>query len=281
MKKFIKEWVLPPKVLFLLASALAEIRNHLKYSKVDFKQNINLKNIEKGKRCFILGTGPSLKEQNLKKLENEVVIGVSGLFSHKDINFIKPTYYILAPVFEYHLKYNKKESYIKWLLSMDSILADSVIMVMHAGDKKYIDENKVFLNKKIYWVKYKAWNGGVLTDFSLTQIPDIFSVSEVALHLALYLGCERNYMLGFDHNWFDALHTYFDDKEYNKYFENAGEKAVKKFGFDSEFQMKRHAKIFNKYKMYFLVKKNIFNANSYKDSYVDVFPKVDYDNIIK
>jgi len=281
VRKIIREWVLPPKISFLLVSILVNFIRDIKYLNVNFKKNVSLKGAEKGKRCFILGTGPSLKEQNLKKLETEVVIGVSGLFNHDDINFIKPTYYILAPVFEYHLKYNKKESYISWLRSMDAALDDNVIMVMHAGDKRYIEESDLFLNKRVYWVKYKAWSGDPLKNLSLTDIPEILSVSEAAIHLALFLGCEKNYMLGFDHNWFEALHTYFDNKKYNKYFENIGLKAVKKFGFDSEFQMRRHAKIFYKYKMYFALKKNIFNANSNKDSYVDVFPMVDYESVIK
>ena len=45
---------------------------------------VELKNSEKGKRCFIIGTGSSIKEQNLTLLKDEIVIGVGGLFMHND-----------------------------------------------------------------------------------------------------------------------------------------------------------------------------------------------------
>jgi len=48
---------------------------------------------------------------------------------------------------------------------------------------------------------------------------------------------------------------------------------------DSEFQMRRHAYIFKKYKYLYSMKKNIYNANANPRHYLDVFPKVDYDSL--
>ena len=281
MKKILREWLLPPAIFILVKSFIFKIKSFIKYNNIDFAKNNELENIHLGKRCFIVGTGPSINEQDLTLLENEITIGISGLFNHKDISKIKPNYYVLAPVFEYHLKYNKAENYINWLKEMDKKLPNDVIMIVHIGDKKYIEDNNIFSNKKIYWKKYVAWNKKEIHNINLEQIPDISSVSETAVHVALYLGFDKIYMLGFDHNWFEDLHVYFDSKEYNKYFENIGKKAVEKFGFDSEFQMERHAKIFNKYKKYYKLKKNIYNANANPDSYVDTFPKVKFESLFE
>ncbi len=281
MKTFIKNWLIPPKILNFILKCKRVLIQKLRYSNSDFQKNIELKDIHVGKRCFILGTGPSIQNQDLTLLKNEIVIGVSGLFNHKDIDVIQPNYYVLAPVFEYHKKYNKEESYINWLKSMDNKLSDDVVMIIHIGDKQYIEKYNIFSNKKIYWDQYTSWNGESIKKMNLSKIPDIYSVSETALFLAIYLGFEKIYLLGFDHNWFEGLHLYFDTDKYNKYFETTGKASVEKFGFDSEFQMIRHAKIFNKYKRLYSLKENIYNANANVDSYVDTFPKVKYEDLFK
>lgn len=281
MKKFIKDWLIPPKILSSILNYKKALMQKLRYSKQDFIKNIELKNIHVDKRCFILGTGPSIQEQDLTLLKNEIVIGVSGLFNHKDIDTIQPNYYVLAPVFEYHKKFNKEESYINWLKSMDNTLSDEVVMIIHIGDKQYIDKYNIFSNKKIYWDQYTTWDGESIKNMDLSKIPDIYSVSEAALFIALYLGFEKIYLLGFDHNWFEGLHLYFDTEKYNKFFETTGKASVEKFGFDSEFQMIRHAKIFNKYKRLYSFKKNIYNANANVDSYVDTFPKVKFESLFE
>ncbi len=281
MKQVIKQWILPPAIYQYLIRYKKLVKDFFKYSSIDFQKNIELKNIHTDKRCFILGTGPSIKDQDLTLLKDEIVIGISGLFNHKDIDIIQPNYYVLAPVFEYHLKFNKAETYINWLKAMDNTLSDDVIMIIHIGDQQYIEEHKIFVNKKIYWDKYIPWDGENIREMDLSKMPNINSVSETALSIALYLGCQKIYILGYDHNWFEGLHLYFDTEKYNKYFEITGKASVEKFGFDSEFQMTRHAKIFNKYKKLYTLKKNIYNANANENSYVDTFPKVKYEDLFK
>ena len=281
MKQFLKKWILPPLIFQNVIKYAKIMKNYFKYSTLDFQKNIDLKNIHTDKRCFVVGTGPSIKDQDLTLLKDEIVIGISGLFNHKDINSIQPNYYVLAPVFEYHLKFNKEETYINWLKEMDDTLSDDVIMIIHIGDKSYIDKYKIFVNKKIYWDQYIPWENEDMGEVNLAKIPNINSVSESALYLALYLGFEKIYILGFDHNWFEGLHLYFDTEKYNKHFETTGEKSVEKFGFDAEFQMRRHARIFDKYKKLYAFKENIYNANANENSYVDTFPKVKYEDLFK
>ena len=48
---------------------------------------------------------------------------------------------------------------------------------------------------------------------------------------------------------------------------------------DSEFQMRRHADIFKKYKYLYSLKRNIYNANANPKHYLDVFPMVDFDSL--
>lgn len=279
MKTFIKNWLIPPKILNFILKYKRVLIQKLRYSKEDFIKNIELKNIHTRDRCFIIGLGASIKEQDLTLLKDEIVIGVSSLFNHKDLSAIQPNYYVLSPVFEYHSKYVKKENFIKWLRAMDSALDDNVIMFIHIGDKKYIEEYNIFSNKKIYWDQYIGWDGEDINDISLDAIPNISSVSETALSIALYLGFKEIYMLGFDHSWYEGVYHYFDDKKVHQYFGKTQHDIKKEHNFDSESHMISHAKMFNKYKKLYNFKKNIFNANANQNTYVDTFPKVKYEDL--
>jgi len=278
MKSFIENW-LPPKIVFYLKQQRLKYRHYKRNAKSLFEKNVVLKDKHLSDRCFIIGTGSSIVKQDLKLLKDEYVIGVSGLFTHKDIESIQLNYHVLAPVFEYHAQYQDRLNYINWLKDMDDTLSDDVVMCIHIGDKKYIDENNIFKNKKIYWNDYAAWKESEsIENIDLEYIPAIYSVSETAISTALYMGFKEIYLLGFDHDWFDATYIYFDKVAYMKHWKGLEDKS-KKLGVDAEFQMRRHAQIFNKYKKLFALKKNIFNANSNLKSYVDTFPKVKYEEL--
>jgi len=90
----------------------------------------------------------------------------------------------------------------------------------------------------------------------------------------MYLGFENIYLVGIDHDWFNGPLVYF----YDHASEHAMKPDAESVSFaDSEFQMRRHADIFRKYKYLYSIKRNIFNANANPKHYLDVFPKVDYD----
>lgn len=281
MKQFLKKWILPPSVFQILLKYKKIIKDHFRYSALDFQKNIDLKNIHTDQRCFIVGLGASINNQDLKLLKNELVIGVSSLFNHKDIDSIQPNYYVLSPVFEYHLKYNKEENFINWLRAMDNTLSDDVIMIIHIGDKQYIEKYNIFTNKKIYWNQYVPWNGESITNISLEAIPNISSVSEAAISLGIYLGCEKIYLMGFDHSWYEGVYNYFDNKKVYDHFKTTQHEIKREHNHDSEFQMRAHANIFKKYKELYKIKQNIYNANANQNTYVDTFPKEIYENLFK
>ena len=81
-------------------------RNNLKIMMKDrlfpneiLNKNIKFKNIHTGERCFILGSGPSIVKQNLKKLQGETVITQNHFHIHEDIKIIHPMYHCVVPFF--------------------------------------------------------------------------------------------------------------------------------------------------------------------------------------
>ena len=96
IKSIIKEFI--PPIILKAKRKIFNITDSYKPKYAHLvKDNIKFKNIHKGKRVFILASGPSIKTQNLKPLENEYCIAVSHFHLHEDIQIIKPQYHVLAP----------------------------------------------------------------------------------------------------------------------------------------------------------------------------------------
>jgi hypothetical protein len=283
IKKVVRTWVVPPGIWTLLAN----VSSHLNQRNMDrlspeilrlFEQNKNLLDRHKGERCFILGAGSSVKAQDIRKLEGEFVISVSNTFVHPDFSRIKPQYHVLPTLLKGHGRYYPEEKFVGWLREME-IATGEAEMFMHIGDRAMVERNGLFKNRVIHWVEYaEAWDENFDAPIDLMRIPPIWSVSELALTVAVYLGFDKIYLVGIDHDWFNGVLVYF----YDHTKEHAMQPDQSDLSFaDSEFQMRRHAYIFKKYKYLNSIKKNIYNANVNPNSYVDVFPKVNFNSLFE
>ncbi len=278
MRDFIKKWVLPPGISEIIASLMYKQPLAVQYTPEEkelLSKNETLKDSHKGQRCFILGGGSSVKKQDLKKLSGECVISVSNTFVHPDYHIFKPKYHLLSPLIRSHGELYPQEKFVEWLREMET-KTGGADMFFHIGDRNMIDKNGLFKSRIIHWTEYCHWDENSQPAIDLAKIPEIWSVSELAITIAVYLGFDKIYLLGFDHDWFKGTLVYFyDEKKEHVLQPNKSKLAFA----DSEFQMRRHAYIFKKYKYLYNIKKNIYNANADTDSYVDVFPKVDYNSL--
>lgn len=283
LKQFVRQWIIPSGVWHLLARirhsqkpqpALPALLSPEEITLL--KKNEELKDRHVGSRCFILGAGSSVKEQDISKLEGEFVISVSNTFVHPDFSRIKPQYHVLSPLLKSHGQLHSEEKFVGWLQAME-IATGEAEMFMHIGDREMVERNGLFKKRIIHWVEYiDAWDENFDAPINLMCVPPIWSVSELALTVAVYLGFDKIYMVGFDHDWFNGVLVYFFDhtKEHALYSPKyESDLSI----VDSEHQMRRHAYIFKKYKYLYSMKKNIYNANANPKHYLDVFPKVDYD----
>ena len=72
-------------------------------------------NIHKGERCFVIGTGPSLKKTKLDLLKNEIIIGVNTLYRIRNKHKLNFKYYAIADPVVWSKNY-------KNILSLNTIL---------------------------------------------------------------------------------------------------------------------------------------------------------------
>lgn len=234
-----------------------------------------LENRHSGQRCFILGAGSSISQQDLSKLQGETVISVSNTFVHPLFSTFRPRYHVLPPLVSSHGNLYSADKFVGWLRDMEQKTCDAE-MILHVGDRNMVEQNGLFRGRAIHWVEYGSWDGDFAFPINLAHIPKIWSVSETAVTLAVYMGFNEIYLIGFDHDWFNGKLVYFFDP--GSQHAMRPDQANLDFA-DAEFQMRRHADIFRKYKYLYSINRNIYNANANKRHYLDVFPKVEFDDI--
>lgn len=168
--------------------------NH--FEKTKYGKNLyKLKDKYKGKRCFIIGNGPSLTEEDLNKLTEEYTFAFNRIYYIFDKTDWRPTFYCTQD---------------------EKIISKSINEI-----KKNILTPYIFTPINLKW--YYGFD--IETDYYFNQRQavsevecPIFSedisheigvgntVAYTAMQLAVYMGFSEIYLLGIDH----SFHTYQD-----------------------------------------------------------------------
>lgn len=171
-----------------------QINTYEIYKEIDLFRNPELaqfRNIHKGKRCFIIATGPSLKIEDLDtlKLHGEICMSVNGIFKAFGMTKWRPDYYFLTDIFgfiqwkEDILQMEVKEKFISdtaWCFEDNEEVSENVHR-FHL----YIDIPEKGLPK-------------FTEDFSEYAYSSSSVIYAGALQMAAYMGFDEIYMLGAD-----------------------------------------------------------------------------------
>ena len=98
-----------------------------------------LKGIHHGKRCFILGCGPSISSQDLSPLEGEICISVSNFFVHPLFSKISPKYHCVTPL---HPPFTDQDG-IRWFREMERFMKQTTLF-FSVTDEHLIGKNHLF-----------------------------------------------------------------------------------------------------------------------------------------
>jgi len=224
---------------------------------------LGLKNKYKDKRCFIIGNGPSLKPEDLERLNGEFTFASNKIYKIFNKTTWRPTFYMVVdPI----------------------VLAENVedINLVEAKTKFTLKVYKHLFNADIYFNNnlYKNKRG----TFSTNIMESLYSSGTVSYHLlqlAHYMGFSEVYLLGHDYNFKGAISKSEDlsflKKESNSQFyfsENYIKADEKKPGQAPEemYIGMEKAKI-----VYENSGKKIYNAT--RISYLDVFEMKNFDEL--
>lgn len=217
--KAIAYWTIPPGFQNLLRKVT---QGHLeKYSAnaLTLKlcaRNTKYKDIHKGKRCFIVCNGPSINKQDLLPLKNEIVFSVSSGYLHKDYLAIQPRYHVLVPLI-YGPSLTEAIA-IDWFKQMHDRLGSAEIF-MAAQDEPLTRQHDLFPGRTVHYIyANRSFEPGETQTIDISKgVPGYQSSPIMSLMIAMYMGINKIYLLGTEHDSFASgiyKHFYTNSPDY-------------------------------------------------------------------
>jgi len=139
-------------------------------------------NVHRGKRCFIIGNGPSLKNTDLSKLRSEFTFGMNRFYmAFADLGF-PSTYYV-----------SMNDLVIQQCAEDIQKLQIPKFLSWHS--RKWIspDDHTQFI--------YTSYTGPRFSKDISRRVWESATVTYVSLQLAYYMGFREVYLIGVDHNF--------------------------------------------------------------------------------
>lgn len=156
-------------------------------------KNRSLKDAQRGKRCFIIGNGPSIKEQPLHLLRDEQTFVCNYFYKHEKIAEIDPNYYFII---------DSKLSTGEWPVSMLAEVREKCPNAMLFLDGAQDHKPEAYEYEKNFGVHWlaggKIIHPGYRFPVDVTRRIGGDNVVKIALHTAIYMGFEEIYILGVD-----------------------------------------------------------------------------------
>jgi len=141
------------------------------------------KDIHKGKRAFIIGNGPSLKQTNLTKLKKEFTFGLNRI-------------YLLFPELGFTTTYFVSINDLVIGQCADEIAALSIPKFIAWHSHRHF---KTFPSDITFL--YTTYTGPKFAHDMTRRVWEGATVTNVALQLAFYMGFEKVILIGVDHNF--------------------------------------------------------------------------------
>ena len=147
------------------------------------------------KECFLLATGPSIKNFQVGNLIGQDCFTVSNFYLHEKILELNPIAHFLSA---YHPPMSR-DNFIKWIEQIDKSLPPRTILVTDLRNKILFEESDLGSKRLVIYVptfpKYKVFN---ISEFGSQIRPA--SVPILALPVLMMLGYQKINLLGCDHN---------------------------------------------------------------------------------
>ena len=227
------------------------------------------KDMHKGKRCFLLGCGPSINKIDLSRLEDEYTMGVNGIFL---LDYIQLNYFVtVSHIFWKHyineLKSFKCDrrfipSYLREFLESDS--PTSWLTTIESDAYRRVEKQRPWFFST-QPDRYVTLGGTVI--FVCLQILYHMGFSEVIL-----LGIDHDY--GIDEKKIDELGVMVNSEDIEAHFKKGYYPKGGKIHIDLKGSLRAYHLANEAYN---LSGRKIINASP--STKLDIFPKVDYESL--
>jgi hypothetical protein len=296
LAKRFAHWSIPPGVQGLLRSVLpsnndipmlrpadATVAGTSIEEQAILHRNLKFLDTHRGQRCFILATGPSIRSQDLRPLQNEWCIAVSEFYKHEHYNLIKPAYYTFVPSSP---PYSDEVIRVK-LKRLEELkqLSQEEIFFFGMNDRKLVEASNLVTDKqRVYYLNF-SFRCLTTPTIDLTAIvPGPASAALNAVWIGMYMGFSEIYLVGCDYDslWkWDGSGTYLRPNVYQHFYDGEPSTGFEPMDLDGELREKLALRQQFRWTNQIALQQNtrIFNANP--KSYLDVLPKIPLESVLK
>ena len=183
-------------------------------------RNRELKDRHAGRRCFVIGNGPSLRNADLARLRGEVTFVMNDFWRHPDARAaLRPTWYLNG-----HMTHRDMNLYIERFEAMKQFDRKTEFIFMLPTDSHEFDVRELAeycgspVGSDPYYCRARCGTSSseaISCDLSSALIR-AKRTSSYAIEAAVYMGCSEICLLGFDHVCLHAGHQagghFFEEK---------------------------------------------------------------------
>lgn len=253
------------------------------------EENKKFVNKYNGKRCFILGNGPSLNTVDFSVLKNEYVFTVNRLMRLDNFKNLNSNFHLYADLHAFGLRKgfdNDSKVILQEMLS----LGKDVELFLPLEAEQIIRRNKYDKKLKINFFKIGSpfIKGNRNIDL-MNTIPSFNTVVQYAIAIAIYMGFKEIYLLGCDGTIIKAvIDTLMNAKMYaiHAYDDNDGlqENAYKQLlnNYKMDYVLYDQYTVFYAYRLLnkYCKAKKIKLVNLCETSLIDSLPKENLNDIL-
>ena len=255
--------------------------------------NKKLENKHKGKRCFIVGNGPSLKKMDLSHLTNEIVFTVNSIMTNKEIyDQLNSNYHVIIDHGFFKLDLEQKDDRITLeLLKKINYESKKPICIVDYSGKKAFDSYGLDDLNKYYIYLHSNLTSNYQRKIKLSEnIPTSQNVIHAAIFSAISMGIKKIYLVGCDmtsvflnfESDIDGNITIAENNHAYNYTETEKKRLLKDFNImDNEEVLHDYAKTFTIFKNIrkYCEKNNIEVYNATIGGGLDIFERIKYESL--
>lgn len=258
------------------------------------KPNRSIKNTCPGERCFIIGSGPSLKKLDLTLLADDYYIGVNAVYLNPQLPRNAKSLWCTMDTFVKPF-IDMTDHSVPWLKALESATSKETRYFFPVQARDFCQKNGLFTGRQINYLAFGDTIG--LNEPEPTYYSDRLeldaplisphNIIETAVTCAAYMGFRKIYLIGCDSDWF-----LYDDLNINHFYtrdprglvetQNGNDKKKDYFVMDT-----REKKLFYSYLLYrnyrllrdALEPRGVQIINASGGGMLDMFPKEDFHSL--
>lgn len=256
-----------------------------------FEKNAELKNSYCGKRCFIIGNGPSIKNMDLTHLKDEITFTVNQFPRSKQYSDLNPNFHMWADERFFDISEDRVED-MELLNVMKSVnLNDCCPKVFYkVAAKEMIEKFKLDQILDAYYFDDISVPGGSekfdYIDFT-QPVPRFSTVCHYLICLAVFLGFSQIILIGCDCTGFVTLASAYDSKnvdaQYAYEMTDNEKKRLQRSNFRCSIQseLKWYANIFDEYEklLMYCASHNVQLLNASEGGTLTSLPRVHFEDL--